>query len=480
MDLTSTKPARPSRAEALALLGAEPLALAPSTLRTLAADGAMWGWDDEDEPEAYQIVGDGLAVITIRGCLWQRGCWWWSGYDTLEASLSKALLDGRVKSVVLAIDSPGGVVAGLFDAVKRMRAAVEAVGKRVVAVSDERCYSAAYALACVADAIVVPETAGVGSVGVIGTMVSWAAALVDGGIDVRVIVSGDEKADGHPAQPLSDAAVAREQARVDMLANVFFEWVASRRPLDVKAVAALEAGIRLGPDAVTAKLADRVGTLAAILGGELTVDECCAHLEDDDEEIEVNEVPVPAKPGEDASRAESATRSTAPMKELAAILAALGAADANQGIKLATEATSLRTKVRAATGASDDDAALGTLAAWQRDAAALTELRATVEKERAEAAANERKQLLAAAVASMRLTPAEAEADGQPEAFVTGMSNAALRAFAARPAIVGNQARQPTTPAKPSATSLTDDQKAIADQLGLDHAAYAAQLAAQG
>ena len=168
------------------------------------------------------------------------------------------------------------------------------------------------------------------------------------------------------------------------------------------------------------------------------------------------------------------------MKELAAILAALGAADANQGIKLATEATSLRTKVRAATGASDDDAALGTLAAWQRDAAALTELRATVEKERAEAAANERKQLLAAAVASMRLTPAEAEADGQPEAFVTGMSNAALRAFAARPAIVGNQARQPTTPAKPSATSLTDDQKAIADQLGLDHAAYAAQLAAQG
>ena len=124
MDLTSTKPARPSRAEALALLGAEPLALAPSTLRTLAADGTMWGWDDEDEPEAYQIVGD-LAVITIRGCLWQRGCWWWSGYDTIEASLSKALLDGRVKSVVLAIDSPGGVVAGLFAGALAQGAEVE-------------------------------------------------------------------------------------------------------------------------------------------------------------------------------------------------------------------------------------------------------------------------------------------------------------------------------------------------------------------
>lgn len=478
MDLTSTKPARPSRAEALALLGAEPLALAPSTLRTFAAEGAFWGWD-EDEPEAYQIVGDGLAVITVRGCLWQRGCWWWSGYDTLEAALTKALLDGRVTSVVLAIDSPGGVVAGLFDAVKRMRAQVEASGKRVVAVSDERCYSAAYALACVADAIVVPETAGVGSVGVIGTMVSWAAALVDGGIDVRVIVSGAEKADGHPAQPLSDGAVAREQARVDQLANVFFEWVASRRPLDVKAVAALEAGIRLGPDAVTAKLADRVGTLAAILGGELTVDECCAHLEDDDEEIEVNEVPVPAKPGEDASRAESATRSTAPMKELTAILAALGAADAAQGIKIATEATSLRTKVRAETSADTDDAALGTLAAWKRDAGSLAELRAELAKEREAAAANERKQLLAAAVASMRLTPAEAEADGQPDAFVTGMSNTALRAFAARPATPVNGPRQPAKlPA--SAVSLTEDQRTIADQLGVSHEDYAKALAAQG
>jgi hypothetical protein len=119
------------------------------------------------------------------------------------------------------------------------------------------------------------------------------------------------------------------------------------------------------------------------------------------------------------------------MKELTAILAALGAADAAQGLKLATEATSLRTKVRAATNTTDDEAALGTLAAWQRDAAAAADLRAQLEAERKTAAARERAELLAAAVDSMRLTPAEAAADGQPDAFVTGMSNTALRAFAA-------------------------------------------------
>lgn len=473
---TANESSRPSQADVLALLGADPLALAPSALRGLASHAASWGWDDESDDETgYELVGE-LAVLTIRGCLMQRGCWWWHGYDYLEAAFSRALLDGRATAVVLALDSPGGVVAGLFDTVKRMRSAADAVGKRVIAVSDERCYSAAYALACVADAIVVPETAGVGSVGVIGTMVSWAAALDAAGVKVEVIVSGAEKADGHPAQPLSDGAVAREQARVDQLAAVFFEWVAARRPLTVAQVTALQAGIRLGPDAVTAKLADRVGTLASILGGELSVDECCAAPEDD--ETEVNEVPVPP-PGQDATRAESAPRNI-PMKDLAAILAALGAADAAQGLQIATEATATRTKVLALTGAESADAALGTIAAWQRDAAAAAELRAQVAADRAAAEKRERAELLTAAVASMRLTPAEAEQDGQPDAFVTGMSNTALRAFAARPVTVTpGTPRQPAKPA-PTAASLTDEQRAIADSLGLDHAAYAAALAAQG
>lgn len=476
---TANESSRPSQADVLALLGADPLALAPAALRGLASPAASWGWDDESDDEAgYELVGE-LAVLTIRGCLMQRGCWWWHGYDFLEAAFSRALLDGRATAVVLALDSPGGVVAGLFDTVKRMRAAADAVGKRVIAVSDERCYSAAYALACVADAIVVPETAGVGSVGVIGTMVSWAAALDAAGVDVRVIVSGAEKADGHPAVPMSDGAVAREQARVDQLAAVFFEWVAARRPLTVAQVTALQAGIRLGPEAVTAKLADRVGTLADLLGGTLTVDECCAHLEADGE-TEVNEVPVPA-PTRDATRAESAPRSIAPMKDLAAILAALGASDAAQGLQIATEATATRTKVLALTGAESSDAALGTIAAWQRDAAAANDLRAQLAADRAAAEKRERAELLDAAVAAMRLTPAEREADGQPEAFVTGMSNGALRAFAARPVTVtpGTPPRQPAK-ASTTAASLTDEQRAIADSLGLDHAAYAAALAAQG
>ena len=473
-----TRP-KPSADVVLSLLGAEPLALAPSAVRGLAP-AAFWGWDDEDDEPGYELVGD-LAVITVRGVLMQRGCWWWHGYDTLSLAFERALLDGRAKAVVLAIDSPGGVVAGLFDTVRRMRASADAAGKQVIAVSDERCYSAAYALACVADAIVVPETAGAGSIGVIGTMVSWSAALEAAGVDVRVIVSGAEKADGHPSVPMSDGAVAREQARVDQLAEVFFAWVTERRGFDPRP---LEAGIRLGPEAVTAKLADKVGTLAAILNGELPIEDCCAEMPED---ADAEDVPVPP-PGDSAtrhltpsgaSRMTQTPRNTMP-KDLIAILAALGATDAAQGLQIATAATAFRTKVLSATKAESDDTALGTLHAWQRDASAAADLRAELAADRKARAAEERKGLLAAAVASMRLTPAEAASDGEEGAWVTSMSNDALKAFAARSApALANTGKKPAI-TEPSASSLTEDQSALAAQLGLDPAALAKALAAQG
>lgn len=470
---------RPTPGDVLAMLGAEPMALAPSAVRSLGSPAAFWGWDDEDDDDAgYELVGD-LAVITVRGCLMQRACWWWDGYDTLELAFTRALVDGRASAVVLAIDSPGGYVAGLFDCVRRMRAAADASGKRVVAVSDERCYSAAYAVACVADAIVVPQTAGAGSVGVIGTLVSWSAALDAAGVDVRVITSGAEKADGHPSQPLSDGAVAREQARVDQLAEVFFAWVSERRGLARDAVAALEGGIRLGPDAVSAKLADRVGTLAALLGGEITVEECCAPPE---EERDADDVPVPDS-GDTASHGAAARHTPTPTRiptmSLQALLAALGATDATQALQSIHNLTSLRTQVHAVTGEADDAKALGAMHAMKRDAAAATELRAQVEADRRAVAAKERASILDGAVQAMQLSPAERAADGTAEGWTTALSNDALRAYTQRAGSAPPP--RPREPAKgganASGASLTDTQRAIADQLGVSHDDYAKALA---
>ena len=83
-------------------------------------------------------------------------------------------------------------------------------------------------------------------------------------------------------------------------------------------------------------------------------------------------------------------------KDLIAILAALGATDAAQGLQIATDRAAFRTKVLSATKAESDDAALGTLHAWQRDASAAADLRVQLDADRKARAAEERKGLLAA------------------------------------------------------------------------------------
>ncbi len=245
----------------------EALLMDGAWLARVVNGGPLLFWDGEDMPaprDAY-AVENGVAVVRVEGPLVQRGWMCFEGYDTIARKLGAALDDSQVRAVVLAVNSPGGAAAGCFEAVRAMRQRVEASGKHVVAYSDEIAFSGGYAIACVADEIVVPETGGVGSVGVIAGLQSFARALDKQGIDVRVISSGAEKADGHPGLPLDEAAVARAQARVDELAAVFFRTVAARRGMTADAVAALEAGVRYGAAAVSSGLADRVAPLAEVV-----------------------------------------------------------------------------------------------------------------------------------------------------------------------------------------------------------------------
>src|SRR5207247_2643111 len=153
---------------------------------------------------------------------------WTDGYDTIRRRFETAL-SSDAQQVLLCIDSPGGEVAGCFETVRAMRAAAKVSGIRVIAFANEHAYSAAYALATVADEIYLPVPGGLGSIGVIATLEDVSAALQDAGINVEVITSGDEKSDGNPLVPLTDPVRERMQARVDALAAQFAELVAEQR-----------------------------------------------------------------------------------------------------------------------------------------------------------------------------------------------------------------------------------------------------------
>jgi ClpP class serine protease len=161
--------------------------------------------EDDEEGPGYEVQ-DAVATICVEGALMDRACWWWDGYDALQARVERAHADPAVKALLFDLDSPGGMVAGLFDCMRGLRAAKAKSGKRCVAWVGSGAYSACYGIASTCDEIVVSDTAGVGSVGVITSLTSYAKMLEENGIDVRVVSSGEEKTDGHGALPISKAA----------------------------------------------------------------------------------------------------------------------------------------------------------------------------------------------------------------------------------------------------------------------------------
>ncbi|HEY9226553.1 MAG TPA: S49 family peptidase, partial [Gemmatimonadaceae bacterium] len=221
----------------------------------------FWGADDED---AYENRG-GVAVIAIDGPLMQRGGWWFDGYSHIRKRFEKALDDRDVTAVLLKINSPGGVCAGCFSAARGMRQAKAEAGKPVLAYADESAYSAAYAMACIADEIYLPPEGGVGSVGVIGTLEDWTAYNDRVGIKVAVITSGEYKADGHPDVKLTADIVARYQKRINQLAGSFAELVGASRGMSPTQVIGLHAACLYGDDAVSKGLANGVSTFEETL-----------------------------------------------------------------------------------------------------------------------------------------------------------------------------------------------------------------------
>lgn len=200
-----------------------------------------------------EMIGN-VAVVHVRGPLEHHASPHSDSYEALRARFGEALTSGAA-AVVLRIDSPGGLVSGLNQAVADMRRAARNEGVFVYAYVDELAASAAYALACVADEIVIPPSGIAGSVGVISTMCDVSRANEAAGVTFATIVSGARKADGHVNTPISAEAIEAEQARVDDLAAQFFRIVKESRGIDAEP---LEANIYMGMYAVEVGLADIV------------------------------------------------------------------------------------------------------------------------------------------------------------------------------------------------------------------------------
>jgi signal peptide peptidase SppA len=220
-------------------------------------------------------VRDGFATLNLTGPIFRYANLFTdiSGATSIEimARDLRAAADAtKIKGIVLAIDSPGGTVNGTNELAKMVRDV--AAEKPLVAYVSGAGASGAYWIATAANKIFMDETAMIGSIGVVGTFIDTSKQDAARGIDRVTFVSSQtphKRPDLH-----SDEGRAVIQRDVDMLAQLFIDWVAENRGVTVETV--MEDFGRgnavIGAEAVAAGMADGISSyeevLAAMVRGE--------------------------------------------------------------------------------------------------------------------------------------------------------------------------------------------------------------------
>lgn len=239
--------------------------------------------------------GSQIAVIPLRGTITPRGSLFslifggGGGLQLFREQFRMAMADSDVSSIVLDIDSPGGIIDLVPEATSEILAARGT--KPITAVANTTTASAAYWIASAADMIVATPSAQVGSIGVFTIHEDISRAEQAMGITTTIVSAGQFKTEGNPYEPLSKAAQASLQDEVDELYGMFTGQVAEGRGVSQKAVQAGYGRGRclLADQAMQVGMIDRIETLeqtVARLGGMTTIAQDPAALPGDLEDCD--------------------------------------------------------------------------------------------------------------------------------------------------------------------------------------------------
>lgn len=186
-------------------------------------------------------VRNGVAIIGIHGILMKQipGIFRFFGieatsYVDIARQVREALTDSKVQSILLHVDSPGGMVAGVLETADIIREARE--HKPVSAMIEDIGASGAYWLASQANVIAAERNTTVGSIGVYTVYVDsskWADEL---GFKVHIIRSGEYKGMGLAGVEITEHQIAAMQEMIDGIADNFVNSVATGRKRPAKEV----------------------------------------------------------------------------------------------------------------------------------------------------------------------------------------------------------------------------------------------------
>ncbi|MDR1062931.1 MAG: signal peptide peptidase SppA [Azoarcus sp.] len=208
---------------------------------------------------------DRIAVLVAQGAIidgeQQPGA---AGGDSLARLIREAREDGKVKAVVIRIDSPGGsawaseIVRNELELTRRI--------KPVVASMSSVAASGGYWIAVGADEILAEPSTITGSIGVFGMFPEFAEPMGRLGLTVDGVGTGPLAGALDPRQPLSPEAGAALQLSTEHTYRRFLGIVAQARKMKPEDVDRIARGrVWRGAEAVEIGLVDRLGGLGAAL-----------------------------------------------------------------------------------------------------------------------------------------------------------------------------------------------------------------------
>lgn len=230
------------------------------------AASIVWGMS-ETVPSSSAPSSPHTALVEVRGPIATDAE---ANADNLMTALRSAFEDQGARAVVLRINSPGGspVQAGLVhDEILRLKGLHK---KKLFAVCEEMCASAAYYIAASADVVVVDKASIVGSIGVLMDGFGFTGVMEKIGVERRLMTSGSNKGMLDPFSPRDPAQEAHAQAMIDQIHQQFIAVVKKGRGKRLKDSPDVFTGLFWnGEQAVGMGLADKLGSLDGVARDEV-------------------------------------------------------------------------------------------------------------------------------------------------------------------------------------------------------------------
>lgn len=207
--------------------------------------------------------GGEVALVDVKGVI--------TSSEDVVRQIKKYQEDGKVKALVVRLDTPGGGVAAsqeIYDQLLKFKDE----GKPLVVSMGSVAASGGYYVACAADSIVANPGSVIGSIGVIISFPVFRELMAKVGVSMEVIKSGDLKDVGNYARQMTSEDRRMLQALIDDAHEQFVGVIVDSRNIDPDSVKGMADGsVFTGRRALELGLVDKLGTLndAIAVAGEM-------------------------------------------------------------------------------------------------------------------------------------------------------------------------------------------------------------------